>query len=190
MKGYVRWGEATFRALSSLKALGVNLVVDTASKKGGIWSIPGASEQYGLKDFFGPTPAPLNKDNIPVIAQTKEGEEIYAWGNIISGSSGYDKPGYLQAYMDAKGIKPQLVIFMDDSAHNIIEMRAYFEAKGVPFMGIHVPLGDLELPRHQKIRALIEIGDSSLAAEIDNIPGEPGEGTNALKIRNEGAVQK
>lgn len=182
----IRWERPMFEALDKLQKAGVNLVIDTASKRSGIYSILIKSQEVGLLKFFGVKDAPKNESDIKNVEKMMDGEDMYQWENIISGSSGYNKAGYLEKYMKLEDIQPKLIIFTDDAAHNVLEMHTAFTAKNkTQFVGIHVPQVDLDLSPHNEILQMLksDVVDAVLVERLDADAGEPEQATKALEIK-------
>ncbi len=191
MMACVRWDRIMKENLAHLKTLGVHLVVVTAAKRNGIPSVMASSKFLKLTNFFGTgtEQVPANADQVPLMGETSSHERVYAWGNIISGESGYDKYSYLKIYMTTHNIIPRIVIFLDDAAHNVCEMRTLFktDAPGVQYVGIHVPPVDSS-ERSAELLEIIQSPDmervKSLVTKRDQSPGEPNEGTSTLALKN------
>lgn len=147
----LRGGQDFLEFLNWAKDSGMHLVVDTAAGAGALETLSTqASKQLGIGNIFSVNPdhgigrkfliSSLNEGG--VITVNGEEEKVAISNNFVTGErSGYNKPHYLNAYIDKKGIKPKLVIFLDDGAVNVVNMMKSFPELMpiVPLLAVHVP---------------------------------------------------
>ncbi|MFN7662146.1 MAG: hypothetical protein ACK5PQ_00225 [Alphaproteobacteria bacterium] len=152
----LRGGQEFLDFLNWAKESGVNLLVDTAAGSGALETLATQSKLSGVGHIFYLNDEHFKtmnngskvfmKDkmlNDKTFVKVGNSEEIVAISNnFVTGErSGYNKPHYLKAYLDKKGIRPRLVIFLDDGAVNVVNMKLTFPQlmPDVPLLAIHVP---------------------------------------------------